>query len=105
MHDRTSPKPGATVPIVFQRVFPLVAAAVLLACGGGSDPAASPATDAPAPAATATTAGTDQPASSDSPAGAVPAALEFSAPLVGGGEIELGALAGRPVLLWFWAPW
>jgi hypothetical protein len=35
----------------------------------------------------------------------VPDALEFSAPLVGGGEIELGALAGRPVLLWFWAPW
>lgn len=36
---------------------------------------------------------------------AVPAALQFSAPLVGGGEIEMGEFAGRPVLLWFWAPW
>lgn len=35
----------------------------------------------------------------------VPAALQFSAPLVGGGEIDLAELGDRPVLLWFWAPW
>jgi hypothetical protein len=40
----------------------------------------------------------------DAPA-AVPAALDFTAPLLGGGEIEMGQFAGRPVLLWFWAPW
>jgi hypothetical protein len=34
-----------------------------------------------------------------------PAALQFTAPLVGGGDIEMATLAGRPVLLWFWAPW
>ncbi len=92
---------------VFRRLVPLCLAGALVACGGGADPdtrAAQPAPTAAveAPAATsAPTDGTDAPA----PTGAVPAALDFSAPLVGGGSIELGASAGRPVLLWFWAPW
>ncbi len=30
--------------------------------------------------------------------------LDFSAPLVGGGTIDGSSLAGRAVLLWFWAP-
>ena len=34
----------------------------------------------------------------------VPDALAFSAPLVGGGTIDLADYAGKPVLLWFWAP-
>jgi hypothetical protein len=36
---------------------------------------------------------------------AAPAALQFTAPLVGGGEIDMTTLADRPVLLWFWAPY
>lgn len=34
----------------------------------------------------------------------VPDALNFRAPLVGGGEFDGAALAGKPVALWFWAP-
>lgn len=34
----------------------------------------------------------------------VPAALAFRAPLVGGGEFDGAAYAGRPVAFWFWAP-
>jgi hypothetical protein len=84
---------------VFRRALPIIAATLLVACGGNTEPAASPATPAPAaPAATAAPSGGDVGTE-------VPAALRFTAPLVGGGEIELGALAGRPVLLWFWAPW
>jgi hypothetical protein len=93
---------------VFRRVLPVLAATLLVACGG-SDPAATPTTSAPAPAAVTTDAptGTVAGSTNDATGGsvAVPAALQFSAPLVGGGEIELGELAGRPVLLWFWAPW
>jgi hypothetical protein len=33
-----------------------------------------------------------------------PASLQFTAPLVGGGEIDAATLAGKPTLFWFWAP-
>jgi len=52
-------------------------------------------------AAAAPSTATDQTA----PPTAVPAALDFTANLVDGSEIEMGQYAGRPVLLWFWAPW
>jgi len=31
-------------------------------------------------------------------------ALEFSAPLIGGGDIDMRDYAGSAVALWFWAP-
>lgn len=31
-------------------------------------------------------------------------ALQFTAPLLGGGTFDGAALAGRPVVFWFWAP-
>ncbi len=31
--------------------------------------------------------------------------LDFSARTVDGGELDAAALAGTPVVLWFWAPW
>lgn len=107
--DHTARDRRATVTDVFRRVLPVLAATLLVACGGGSDPEAVPATDAPAPVA----ATSDAPATpnggtadgSTNGSATAPTALQFSAPLVGGGEIELGELAGRPVLLWFWAPW
>ncbi|MDT0300651.1 redoxin domain-containing protein [Streptomonospora wellingtoniae] len=34
-----------------------------------------------------------------------PTALGFTAPTVGGGEIDGADLVGEPVVLWFWAPW
>ena len=35
---------------------------------------------------------------------AAPDALQFSAPSVGGGAIDFTQFAGKPVVLWFWAP-
>jgi hypothetical protein len=110
------------------RVAAAVAGLALVAasCGGGdsADPAttdatstatapgtdapadtADPATDAPdetaADAATADAAPVDDTATAPA---AVPAALQFSAPLVGGGEIDATTLAGTPTAFWFWAP-
>jgi hypothetical protein len=94
---------------VQRAVLPLIAVGILAACGSaagdGDDQVASPAATS-APAVT-TTEGLPTPAtSSDSAAPvSVPEALGFTASLVGGGDIELTTLAGRPVLLWFWAPW
>ena len=31
-------------------------------------------------------------------------ALRFTAPVVGGGELDAETLAGEPVAFWFWAP-
>ena len=70
-------------------------------------------TPEPGPAATAPTGATEaagtpapDPVPEPTAAGvAVPAALDFTATTIDGSEIELGQFAGRPVLLWFWAPW
>ena len=35
---------------------------------------------------------------------AVPEALQFTAPLVGGGEFNGADYAGKPTVFWFWAP-
>lgn len=87
---------------MFRRLVPLCAATLLVACGGGAEPAATPVETSPGTTAEASTSGS---LTADAPVDGVPTALQFSAPLVGGGEIELGEFAGRPVLLWFWAPW
>jgi hypothetical protein len=65
---------------------------VLAACG--DDRAESPAA-ASSPIVTA---------ASSVATGAVPDSLAFSAPLVGGGTLDFSQYAGKPVLLWFWAP-
>ena len=81
---------------------------LLTACSGGSatdsatEIAAEPATEVPAAEATGDAAGDD--AISDSDTAAAPAALQFSAPLVGGGELDATTLAGKPTVFWFWAP-
>jgi hypothetical protein len=111
----------------------LVAGTLVLAACGSDDGATGPeasSTDAPAaetapapapevteaddgvaPADTGSTSGaTTAPSSGATTPGteaapvAVPEALQFSSALVGGGELDLATLAGRPVLLWFWAP-
>lgn len=118
--DRHAPGDVATLPGVIRRLAPLVLAAAIVACGGSSTPAADDApiaTDVPAgtaspadpgtPASTAPAATGAPATNAPDPAGdpaAVPEALQFTAPLVGGGEIDVASLAGRPVLLWFWAP-
>lgn len=86
-----------------------VAATVALsACGADeelADPVAGPTTSvSPSPSPTAT--GTVKPP----PTGAVteapvPAVLEFSGRTVDGATFRGSSVAGRPVVLWFWAPW
>ncbi|HVF33229.1 MAG TPA: hypothetical protein VM933_09350 [Acidimicrobiales bacterium] len=75
-------------------------ALVVAGCGGGpadvatpstSESAASSAADAPAASAT-----------SEAPAADL---LSFTAPAIGGGEVDVASFRGRPTLLWFWAPW
>ena len=90
---------------VFRRLAPLVAVGLLAACGsGGSEEAAVTTSVVPIETTVAPATTGDDTGSAVVPAD-VPAALQFAAPLVGGGDIELTTLAGRPVLLWFWAPW
>lgn len=93
--------PRGTVRAVKHVVLPLFAVGLLAACGSSASDSV-----APVASSAATSAPSAAPAPSDSglPTN-VPAALQFAAPLIGGGDIELTTLAGRPVLLWFWAPW
>lgn len=37
--------------------------------------------------------------------GGTPVDLSFTVPTVDGGELEGTSLAGKPAVLWFWAPW
>lgn len=73
----------------WRRAAPITALLVLAAgCGSSDPPSVAPST----PPATAV-------------GSAVPEALAFSAPAVGGGTIDVGAYAGRTVAFWFWAPY
>lgn len=85
---------------------------LLAACGGGTDVTApagggEPATDETAPATapgTVPAPATAGPRAPGAPA-AVPALLDFTAPAVNGGQVVGAELVGRPLALWFWAPW
>lgn len=76
----------------------------VVACGGGDDGSSTATTGRLAAAPVPTTAAT--PAAAPAAAGAaVPAVLEFEAPLLGGGEFDARTYAGQPLALWFWAPY
>lgn len=72
----------------------------VVACGGGDDGSSTATTGRLAAAPTPTTAATPATAGA-----AVPAVLEFEAPLLGGGEFDARTYAGQPLALWFWAPY
>jgi hypothetical protein len=72
---------------------------VLAACGGSPEQAATTPTSTGAAPTTPSTA---------TPTGSAPAGSEllaFTAPAIGGGEVDASIHQGRPTLLWFWAPW
>ncbi|WP_434587207.1 redoxin domain-containing protein [Streptomyces sp. A5-4] len=85
--------------------FPAVLAAGLLTvtgCGSGGR------STSPDDAGTdgSTTATASAPASADSsPSGAVPEALRFTGTTLDGEPFDGATLAGKPAVLWFWAPW
>jgi hypothetical protein len=104
-----------------RRIAALCCAAglVLLACGDDTaseaapvstsvDPTEStPAPQSPSTAAPGTTTIDTAVATTDGvgePAAVVPASLQFTAPLVGGGTFDGASVAGAPVVFWFWAP-
>ncbi len=90
----------------------LLAAVLLAGCGGTGDTE-----EAADPAATTSGAGesssgpaepekSEKPEKSGKPdAAPVPETLDFTATTVEGRSFEGASLAGRPTLLWFWAPW
>ena len=59
--------------------------------------------DTTTPPPTDTTDTPSEPAPTE-PAAVVPEALQFTAPLVGGGTFDGAAAAGKPTVFWFWAP-
>ncbi|SDP31844.1 redoxin domain-containing protein [Lentzea jiangxiensis] len=77
----------------------LVLLAALAACGGA--PAGAPQPAPTTPQATSQTSAAT-PASSTP---AVPDQLKFTAKTVDGKELNGADLAGKPIVLWFWAPW
>jgi len=54
--------------------------------------------------APADTSAADTTSQAAEPSAAVPELLQFTAPAVGGGEIDAAVFAGKPTVFWFWAP-
>jgi thiol-disulfide isomerase/thioredoxin len=85
-----------------------VISTVLVLAGCGGDQAETGSTPAPTPPSTETNqlpddAATGTPGSPQAPV--VPEQLRFTASTVDGKEFSGESLAGKPALLWFWAPW
>jgi thiol-disulfide isomerase/thioredoxin len=90
----------------------LGAVLVLAGCGGTQPEAAGPAPEAPKTEAATTTAADDAATGASATAKApkpapkpVPEKLRFTAKTVDGKGFSGASLAGKPALLWFWAPW
>ncbi|EHB56046.1 Redoxin domain protein [Mycolicibacterium rhodesiae JS60] len=64
-------------------------------CGGSADPAVNVGSQTPSTSARAVS----------STAAATPAQLNFTAKTVDGRNFSGETLAGKPVVVWFWAPW
>lgn len=84
-----------------------IAVALLVAgCGAEDEPAASvsPSTPAVATPTPTPTPAQPTPTKGGEPA-VVPAVLEFTGRTVDGASFRGSTVAGKPVVLWFWAPW
>ncbi|MGP3983127.1 redoxin domain-containing protein [Streptomyces sp. KR80] len=91
-------------------LLPAVVAAALLTvagCGNGGGTDETGGTDGGGPTATASPEATPSDSeTADAPGSAnVPDALKFSATTVDGKPFDGMTLAGKPTVLWFWAPW
>jgi hypothetical protein len=99
---------GTNLAFMRRLLLGLVGVIALGACGDDRtpSPAAGAAQSTPPVAATVAVQATPPVAATagQPTAVAVPEALSFTAPLVGGGTLSLADYAGTPVLLWFWAP-
>ncbi|BCB88922.1 redoxin domain-containing protein [Phytohabitans suffuscus] len=82
----------------------LLAAAVVVGaggCGGGTATGADWNAGQPAAAGPAA----EQEPAAEQAAAPVPATLKFSGTTLDGKAFDAAGLAGRPTVLWFWAPW
>lgn len=90
--------PGRLVHVARRALEPLLALPVVLmsmvGCAGDDAAATAPTVAAAASADDATAAAKV----------ATSVVLQFTAPLVGGGQFDGASLAGTPVAFWFWAP-
>lgn len=90
-----------------------VAGALLTAACGSSPegaafvqpPPSAPAPAAPASASPARSASSAAEQTDEAPPVTVPATLKFSGRTLDGQSFDAATLAGRPTILWFWAPW
>ncbi|MFC4150491.1 redoxin domain-containing protein [Micromonospora mangrovi] len=113
MPRRTSAPARAVPPRRLGTAAVLVAALLGAAsCAVGPEPgspvrvaAASPATASATPTASAVAAPTGTPAAPPVVPARVPETLTFSAKTLDGTTFSAARLAGKPVVLWFWAPW
>ncbi|MGW7357257.1 redoxin domain-containing protein [Streptomyces sp. NPDC054802] len=85
----------------------LATTALALAGCGTEEPAAAGDTEKSATPGAAGTASPDAsaPAEAGSDATAVPDTLRFTGTTVDGRPFDAATLAGKPAVLWFWAPW
>lgn len=85
------------------------AAVVLTACGGSAGSAGEPSGPSVgvSPSTLSSTTGQAPPAESAAVQAPplTPQALAFTAQTVDGDPFDAAALAGKPVVFWFWAPW
>ncbi|WP_438819595.1 redoxin domain-containing protein, partial [Micromonospora endophytica] len=79
-------------------------AGVLAVAGCGADPDAEAAPPA-GPAPTTPAVGDPSPSTGPATPGPVPKTLRFTGKTLDGAAFDAAGLAGRPVVLWFWAPW
>ena len=70
----------------------------LAGCGGGEPTSQGGATKSPAPP-------TSEAPPEGEPGGDIPKSLMFAGTTVDGDEFKGSTLAGKPAVLWFWAPW
>lgn len=87
---------------VWAAVAAVCAGMALAGCAGQAQPASQP----PAQPAITATAGAGPAATTSAAAPVVvPEQLKFTAKTVDGKDFSGESLAGRPAVLWFWAPW
>ncbi|WP_246203779.1 TlpA family protein disulfide reductase [Streptomyces tailanensis] len=81
----------------------LLAATALTLVGCGAEKSAS--SSGTAEETSPTASGSSSPAQARASTGAVPETLRFTGTTVDGKPFDAAMLAGKPTVLWFWAPW
>lgn len=83
----------------------LAVALVLVGCGADAEPDAAPVQPGPSSSVPESPAAKPTPTASEKAEPVVPAVLDFAGTTVAGDEFRGSSVAGKPVVLWFWAPW